>query len=320
MSFKPYILFILLGCSLISYAQSLEIKSFTPIPMDLSASTESRQDYNGNYCALVKVVAPNVDFTAQGNIIGDIERKGEETWCYLTTGSKNLKIVPAGYEPILISFEDLGIPSLVSKKTYSLVLSVPASSTRVQLSQSYPEIKLRNYKASDYAPTSDLWMAIACELNEKQVFYSHSTWMGMKESDKDKHKILGVLLPTANNFFIVACRDEGSHMYRWEEAMTSFGEKLPSEDECDIIAHSTIPLCDTCVTLDQAMNDYGGELVTGLYWGWEDGNKSRYELEDSKAVVMMVERDGQGKVKEADNGWSDKIQAAKVRLVKKIHN
>lgn len=303
--------------SLTSNAQYLRIKTFTPIPLDLSASTDSRKDNNGEYCALLKVIAPNINLEIQGNVVGNLERKGSEYWCYVTNGTKGLKIIPTSYEPIQIKFEDYGLPAVIGKKTYSLIIDELILDNLKNLSQDYRDIKLRNYRVADYTPESDLWMAIACELNNQQVYYSHNVWMSMNEEDKNKHTVLGVLLPTESSFTIVSHMDEGSHMYRWKEAIDSFGERLPSEQDCYIISHSTIPLCE-CLKLDQAMIDYGGEPLSGVYWGWEDGNKSRYNLEKDQAVVMMITRNAKGEVEDADNGWNSKTEPAKVRLVTKI--
>ncbi len=113
----------------VSSAQTLDVKSFDTANTDLSAAVHPRKDLNGEYCALVKIAAPNIELTVQGNVVGVIERKGSEYWCYITPGTKKIRIVPTAFEPLSVVFEDYGTESVESRQTYTITLGVPESSS-----------------------------------------------------------------------------------------------------------------------------------------------------------------------------------------------
>lgn len=116
---------ILLVVAASAAGQTLGVKNFAPAPTDLTASTAVRYDVNEVECALVKIVAPNLDFSVQGNVVGQVDKHGSEYWCYVVNGTKILRIVPEKYEPLDLRFENYGIPSLLRKNTYILTLDVP---------------------------------------------------------------------------------------------------------------------------------------------------------------------------------------------------
>ena len=140
--YKIIISLMLSVVSLISTAQSLEIKSLDYTPTDLSGSTKSRKDLNGNYCALVKVEAPGLDLYFQGNIIGDVERKASEYWCYLTEGTIKLKILTNNHEAIYVDFSPFSDKGLLAKQTY--VLKIKTSDNKEKTISSVAEVKTFN--------------------------------------------------------------------------------------------------------------------------------------------------------------------------------
>ncbi len=84
---KIFLLIVLAVAGAVSAAaQKAEVESFEPAPMDVTAQQYARLDLHGEKCALVKVsvVAPNVTF--QGNVMGDVQKRGSEYWVYLTSG------------------------------------------------------------------------------------------------------------------------------------------------------------------------------------------------------------------------------------------
>ena len=54
-------------------AQKLTVEKMEVAPMDLSASTQPRNDRNGNPCSLVKVQLATPGASFEGNVIGDTE-------------------------------------------------------------------------------------------------------------------------------------------------------------------------------------------------------------------------------------------------------
>lgn len=104
-------------------AQGLVVKNFNLVPNDLSASVSPRLDLNGKACALVKVVMQEELSSVEGNVIGDIVRKGRENWLYITAGTKEVRLIPYSSLPMTIRFSDYGVNFVESKKTYLLELA-----------------------------------------------------------------------------------------------------------------------------------------------------------------------------------------------------
>ena len=123
---KKYVLiWLLLLLPLVAMAQELKVRSLEADPMDLSASTQPRNDKVGNPCALVKVLMVDGIDRVEGNVIGDVEDRGTEKWVYLSAGTKMMKIIPKNHLPLMIMFDDYGIKRVESKVTYVLTLVMP---------------------------------------------------------------------------------------------------------------------------------------------------------------------------------------------------
>lgn len=116
------LLVIFLG-TLISHAQELGVKNFEVKTNDLSARTSSRQDNNGNDCALVKVQLATSGAKFEGNVVGDVKYDTSEYWVYMPQGSKRITIKVEGYLPLNVSFEDKGVKGLEAKTTYVMTVT-----------------------------------------------------------------------------------------------------------------------------------------------------------------------------------------------------
>lgn len=115
-----WILLLFIMCIDNVHAQKLNVESFVAKTNDITARTQSRQDINGNDCALVKVrlAAENASFS--GNVVGDVAYDKSEYFVYMPQGSKRLTIKLEGYLPLEVSFSEYGIKSLESKVVYQL--------------------------------------------------------------------------------------------------------------------------------------------------------------------------------------------------------
>ena len=111
------LIFIIIHSLMVS-GQSLVIKECIQHPTDLTASTKARIDNNGEYCALIKIDAPNINIIIQGNVIGDVEKFGSQYWCYVTNGTKQLVILSDECSSINVKFEDYGFYSVAGRRTY----------------------------------------------------------------------------------------------------------------------------------------------------------------------------------------------------------
>ncbi len=107
-------------------ADEIRVKSFS-MQMEPMTVEMQRKDNNGEVCALVKVIIPTAQATFEGNLIGRSDYKTSEYWCYLSPGSKQLKVKYPNCEPLMINFADFIGSGLRSKQIYELSLSVPTS-------------------------------------------------------------------------------------------------------------------------------------------------------------------------------------------------
>ena len=105
--------------------QKLTVEKMEVAPMDLSASTQPRNDLNGNPCALVKVQLATPGASFDGNVIGDTEFKKGEYWVYMSEGSYMLNVKHPNFLPLFVNFRDYGIKRVESKVTYVLTLVMP---------------------------------------------------------------------------------------------------------------------------------------------------------------------------------------------------
>lgn len=111
-------------CSIDVNAQEIKVKSFS-LQMEPMTVPMQRKDNNGEICALVKVILPSKQAAFEGNLIGDCDFKTSEYWCYLSPGSKYLKIKYPGTEPLLVNFENYIGTGLKSRGIYELAIEVP---------------------------------------------------------------------------------------------------------------------------------------------------------------------------------------------------
>lgn len=124
------LLFAVLGL----YAQELTVKSFSEAVGDLSAraSENRRTDRNGDLCGLVKVQLPLSGVTFDGSfIIGDVQRKPDGYWVYMSKGSYQLHIMHPSFHPLELNLRELqpaassGFRGVQPLMTYKLVVNVP---------------------------------------------------------------------------------------------------------------------------------------------------------------------------------------------------
>ena len=87
-------------------AQELRVKSFTPLPMDLTARKQQRLDLNGKPCAMLKIMVMDDITDCNKSNIGDIAT------------TLNFKY----HYPLTITFADYGVTKLEGSATYELRL------------------------------------------------------------------------------------------------------------------------------------------------------------------------------------------------------
>ena len=118
------LLFVLIALTpFLAGADEIRIKSFS-MQMEPMTVEMQRKDNNGEVCALVKVIIPTAQATFEGNLIGRSDYKTSEYWCYLSPGSKQLKVKYPNCEPLMIDISDSNAKGIKGKTIYQLVISV----------------------------------------------------------------------------------------------------------------------------------------------------------------------------------------------------
>lgn len=115
--------FFLFVCSGV-FAQNIFVKSFQPLPMDMTASSidGKRIDHNGEVAALIKVVTPEKGFFFDGGTLGIVDSKEEtgEIWVWVPRAARKITI---GH-PQLGVIKNYEYPlTIESERTYEMVLS-----------------------------------------------------------------------------------------------------------------------------------------------------------------------------------------------------
>ena len=149
------LIFSLLITAVSLQAQKLTVEKMEVAPMDLSASTQPRNDKIGNPCALVKVLMVDGIDRVEGNVIGDVEDRGTEKWVYLSAGTKMMKIVPKNHLPLMIIFSDYGIVKVESKVTYVLTLQKPQNDL---VEEHTPIVEVGSLDVKYSPRDSEVWM------------------------------------------------------------------------------------------------------------------------------------------------------------------
>lgn len=103
-------------------AQELKVKSFSVAINDLTASVETVPDKNGDPCALVKILLVDSIAKVEGFVLKAKSVSPTEKWVYLSSGAKEVRIMPTHYKPINVYFPDFGVKGVEGKRTYILDL------------------------------------------------------------------------------------------------------------------------------------------------------------------------------------------------------
>ena len=119
------VILILSGCAITIFAQP-KVKSMKETTDFIPADVQ-RKDYNQDLCALVKVQVVDDITSVEGNVMGDIVKKGVEKWVYMSKDSRNIKIHLKNNLPVTILFRDYAINGLKSNRVYELIIETPGA-------------------------------------------------------------------------------------------------------------------------------------------------------------------------------------------------
>ena len=119
-----HLLFIIVFLSsiLTAGAQELRVKSFTPLPMDLTARKQQRLDLYGTPCAMLKIMVMDDITDCNKSNIGDIATSGVMKLVYLPSVVRSVTLNFKYHYPLTITFADYGVTKLEGSATYELRL------------------------------------------------------------------------------------------------------------------------------------------------------------------------------------------------------
>ena len=130
---RHIVLLLLTLVSTQTLCQSISVKSFRLLEMDLTANTAgtTELDQNGDKAALIKVVTTETGFSFDCGSIGVVKtvQKPSEIWVYVPQGARRMTIS----HPRLGILRDYEIPMPIEKaRTYEMVLTTGQIQTIVQ--------------------------------------------------------------------------------------------------------------------------------------------------------------------------------------------
>ncbi|MBO6026489.1 MAG: SUMF1/EgtB/PvdO family nonheme iron enzyme [Bacteroidales bacterium] len=114
-------------------AQNISVKSFQPLPMDMTASSleGKRIDQNGQIAALIKVMTTETGFVFEGGTLGivDSQQRVGEIWVWVPRGLRKITIL----HQQLGGLRDYRFPvEIEAERTYEMVLTTGKVKTIVE--------------------------------------------------------------------------------------------------------------------------------------------------------------------------------------------
>lgn len=111
-------LIVMLASSFSVWADDWVCMNIQKIPEDLTASIYERKDTNGKTCALLRVQILDINAKFKGNIVGEVERQGNEYLVYVPVNTREITILPSKGEVVVVD-----LPEMDSKVTYLIEMS-----------------------------------------------------------------------------------------------------------------------------------------------------------------------------------------------------
>ena len=111
-------LIVMLSSSFSVWADDWVCMNIQKIPEDLTASIYERKDTKGKACALLRVQILDNNAKFKGNIVGDVERQGNEYLVYIPINTREITILPSKGDKVIID-----LPETEPKVTYLIEMS-----------------------------------------------------------------------------------------------------------------------------------------------------------------------------------------------------
>lgn len=147
---KKGLIVILFFSSQLLYSQNISVLTFQLISQDINSTVfKSVVDQNGEYCAIIKIVTKENDFSWDADALGivSVEKKEDCYLLYVPHGAKRLSIAHSKFGILRDYFYPI---SIVENKIYELVLKTEDLSSEMQHNKGKIEIESIPSQANVY--------------------------------------------------------------------------------------------------------------------------------------------------------------------------
>ena len=251
---RIYLIFFMLCAFLCSVQAQKPVKviSFTETTDHISGA-ERKKDFNGNYCALVKVqVLDNIQ-RVEGNKIGSIVNRGVEKWVYMCRKSRNMRIHFQNHLPVRVVFGNYKVTELESNRVYELVIEIPDAQKTQSIDYQPPVSNTKQQFVLNYTPEN------------ATVLIDSKPYSGNGRID--------VQLPTGEHTYLIAALG-----YSTAEGAFKLTEQAPRVITENLISDGTV--------VEQAQNTEGqGKDSKGKKKSKENDSKGKKKKEPKEEKV-----------------------------------
>lgn len=251
---RIYLIFFMLCAFLCSVQAQKPVKviSFTETTDHISGA-ERKKDFNGNYCALVKVqVLDNIQ-RVEGNKIGSIVNRGVEKWVYMCRKSRNMRIHFQNHLPVRVVFGNYKVTELESNRVYELVIEIPDAQKTQPIDYQPPVSNTKQQFVLNYTPEN------------ATVLIDSKPYPGNGRID--------VQLPTGEHTYLIAALG-----YSTAEGAFKLTEQAPRVITENLISDGTV--------VEQAQNTEGqGKDSKGKKKSKENDSKGKKKKEPKEEKV-----------------------------------
>ena len=270
---RIYLIFFMLCAFLCSVQAQKPVKviSFTETTDHISGA-ERKKDFNGNYCALVKVqVLDNIQ-RVEGNKIGSIVNRGVEKWVYMCRKSRNMRIHFQNHLPVRVVFGNYKVTELESNRVYELVIEIPDAQKTQPIDYQPPVSNTKQQFVLNYTPES------------ATVLIDSKPYPGNGRID--------VQLPTGEHTYLIAALG-----YSTAEGAFKLTEQAPRVITENLISDGTV--------VEQAQNTEGqGKNSKGKKKSKLNDSKGKKKKETKKQQTAAVQGDKSLSQQELEMGMS----------------
>lgn len=251
---RIYLIFFMLCAFLCSVQAQKPVKviGFTETTDHISGA-ERKKDFNGNYCALVKVqVLDNIQ-RVEGNKIGSIVNRGVEKWVYMCRKSRNMRIHFQNHLPVRVVFGNYKVTELESNRVYELVIEIPDAQKTQPIDYQPPVSNTKQQFVLNYTPEN------------ATVLIDSKPYPGNGRID--------VLLPTGEHTYLIAALG-----YSTAEGAFKLTEQAPRVITENLISDGAV--------VEQAQNTEGqGKDSKGKKKSKENDSKGKKKKEPKEEKV-----------------------------------